>query len=74
MLACLLASAAWCSVRILVDLPVRIGKAVLGVGTKGSPGCSFYEGDVHHVRTRPLENSFRCAQSTRVTSRRCAAR
>ena len=61
MLASLLASLAWNTLSICLELVRLLAQAALQRRPQPSAQCSFYEGTVYHVRRRPLQNSFRCA-------------
>ena len=60
--AALLCDVVWVSVRMLLAWPVAVARcAALDAGVWQPPaaGCTFYEGDVRHIRTRPLRHEFR---------------
>ena len=63
--ASLIANAVWTTITLLLALPVAIIRcAVLDAGLWRPPahgGCTFYEGDVQHTRSKPLRNKFRSA-------------
>ena len=61
--AALLLDAVWVTSRLLVALPPAIARcAALDAGLWRPPahsGCTFYEGEVQHVRRKPVRNKFR---------------
>ena len=68
--AALLCDVVWVSVRLLLELPVAVTRCAAldaGMWQPVAGGCTFYEGDVQHVRSRPLRHTFRLIFAAGVT-------
>jgi len=65
--AALFCDAVSTTIRLLLALPSAIARcAALDAGLWRPPvdrGCTFYEGDVQHTRSKPLRNNFRSVVS-----------
>ena len=65
--ASLVRDAAWVTITLLLALPAAIVRcAALDAGLwrpDAHGGCTFYEGDVQHARSKPLRNKFRSGAS-----------
>ena len=62
MLASLLSSFFTSLLSIFIDLPISIFKSASSSFDRRfaitAEGVNFYEGTIHHLRQRPIENSF----------------
>jgi hypothetical protein len=56
--AALLYTQVTCTLRVLFVLPWHIVANLIPRSHGPEPGCTYYEGQVHHTRRRPVYNTF----------------